>query len=211
MYRGFGKRLFDIVVSIAALMVLSPAIIATAIIVRLKLGSPVLFQQKRAGKDGVVFRVQKFRSMTDARDESGELLPDDVRLTRTGKLLRSSSLDELPQLWNVLCGEMSLIGPRPLLVEYLPRYNSHQSRRHEVRPGITGWAQVNGRNTVGWEDRFNLDVHYVDSYNLALDAKILLLTLVKVFDRSGVNSDTHATMERFMGTPEPNEKPNLHA
>ena len=211
MYRGFGKRLVDVVIALFALVLLLPVIAMTAIIVRLKLGSPVLFQQERVGKDDTIFRVQKFRSMTDARDEKGELLPDEVRLTATGKILRSSSLDELPQLWNVLCGEMSLIGPRPLLVEYLPRYNSHQSRRHEVRPGITGWAQVNGRNTVAWEDRFNLDVHYVDSYNLALDAKILLLTLVKVFDRSGVNSDTHATMERFMGTPEPNEKPNLHA
>jgi len=211
MYRRFGKRLFDVIVAATALILLSPAILATAIVVRLRLGSPVLFQQQRAGKDGATFRVQKFRSMTDARDEHGELLPDEVRLTPTGQFLRSSSLDELPQLWNVLCGEMSLIGPRPLLLEYLPHYNSHQARRHEVRPGITGWAQVNGRNTIGWEDRFDLDVHYVENYNLLLDTKILVMTLFKVFGRSGVNSESHATMERFKGSPEPNEKPNLHA
>lgn len=211
MYRGFAKRLFDVVVAAMALILLSPAIVATAVFVRLRLGSPVLFQQERAGKGGARFRVQKFRSMTDARDEKGELLPDEIRLTTAGKFLRSSSLDELPQLWNVLCGDMSLIGPRPLLLEYLPRYNSHQMRRHEVRPGITGWAQVNGRNTIGWEDRFDLDVHYVENYNLALDVKILVLTLIRVFGRSGVSSDTHATMERFMGSPEPNEKPNPHA
>jgi len=203
MYRRFGKRLFDLVVASAALILLSPGILITAIVVRWRLGSPVLFQQSRAGKDGKVFSVQKFRSMTDARDEKGELLPDDVRLTKTGDFIRKASLDELPQLLNVLSGEMSLIGPRPLLTEYLPRYNSHQARRHEVRPGITGWAQVNGRNSVAWEDRFNLDVHYVDNYNFAFDLKILLLTVLKVFRTSDVNSDNHATMERFQGTPEP--------
>ncbi len=211
MYRGFGKRLVDVVIALFALVLLLPVIAMTAIIVRLKLGSPVLFQQERVGKDDTIFRVQKFRSMTDARDEKGELLPDEVRLTATGKILRSSSLDELPQLWNVLCGEMSLVGPRPLLVEYLPRYNSQQARRHEVRPGITGWAQVNGRNTVAWEERFDLDVYYVENYNLWLDVKILLLTLFKVFGRSDVNSNTSATMEKFMGSPKPNEKPNPHA
>lgn len=205
MYRQFGKRLFDISVSVFLLVCFAPLIAATAILVRLRLGKPILFRQQRAGKDGQVFEVQKFRSMTDARDARGELLPDEVRLTSAGKFLRASSLDELPQLWNVLLGDMSLIGPRPLLTEYLPRYNSHQARRHEVRPGITGWAQVNGRNTLAWEDRFDHDVYYVDHFNAWLDLKILLLTLVKVFQRSGVNSEHHATMERFMGTPSPDQ------
>lgn len=205
MYRQFGKRLFDLVVASCMVFVLWPVILITAIVVRLKLGSPVLFQQRRAGKNGKLFSVQKFRSMTDARDENGELLPDDVRLTRTGKILRAASLDELPQLWNVLVGDMSLVGPRPLLEEYLPRYNSHQARRHEVMPGITGWAQVNGRNAISWEQRFDLDVYYVDNQSAWLDFKILLMTVQKVFQRSGVNSDNHATMERFMGSPETNQ------
>lgn len=205
MYRSFGKRIFDLVAASTAFVCLLPIMALTAIVVRWKLGSPVLFQQKRAGKNGEIFSVQKFRSMTDARDERGDLMPDEVRLTKTGKFLRAASLDELPQLINVIRGEMSLIGPRPLLIEYLPRYNSHQARRHEVRPGITGWAQVNGRNTVAWEDRFNLDVHYVDNYSLWFDCKILVLTLLKVFMRSGVNSENHATMERFQGTPESND------
>lgn len=211
MYRRFGKRVFDILAASLLLICLSPVIVATAFVVRMRLGSPVLFQQERAGKDGRIFRVQKFRSMTDDRDEHGSLLPDEIRLTPTGKFLRVFSLDELPQLWHVLRGEMSLIGPRPLLVEYLPRYNSHQARRHEVRPGITGWAQVNGRNTLGWEDRFDHDVYYVDHYSAALDFKILLMTVGRVFQRSGVNSDTHATMERFMGTSTPSDTTNPHA
>lgn len=205
MYRRFGKRIFDLVAASCGLLVLSPIMLLTAILVRWRLGSPVLFQQQRAGKDGNLFSVQKFRSMTDARDEQGELLPDDVRLTPAGRLLRASSLDELPQLLNVIRGEMSLVGPRPLLVEYLPRYNSHQARRHEIRPGITGWAQVNGRNSVAWEDRFNLDVHYVDNHNFLFDLKIIFMTLLKVFRRSDVNSINHPTMERFQGTPEPSD------
>lgn len=202
MYRSFGKRILDLIIASIAFVALLPIMFITALVVRTRLGSPILFQQKRAGKDGEIFAVQKFRSMTDAKDSNGDLMPDEVRLTPTGKCLRAASLDELPQLLNVLRGEMSLVGPRPLLIEYLPRYNSHQARRHEVRPGITGWAQVNGRNSVAWEDRFNLDVHYVDNYNAWFDFKILVLTLLKVFMRSGVNSDNHATMERFQGTPE---------
>lgn len=201
MYRNFGKRIFDFVVAATAGICLLPLMLVTAIVVRWRLGSPVLFRQQRVGKNGEIFSVQKFRSMTDARDEKGELLDDEVRLTPTGKFLRAASLDELPQLLNVLRGEMSLVGPRPLLVEYLPRYNAHQARRHEVRPGITGWAQVNGRNSVGWEDRFNFDVHYVDHCNMLFDLKIIAMTFLKVFLRSGVNSENHATMERFQGTP----------
>lgn len=211
MYRRFGKRVIDLVVATLLLVCLFPVILVTAMMVRWRLGSPVLFEQERAGKDGHVFRVKKFRSMTDARNENGELLPDERRLTPTGKFLRGSSLDELPQLWHVLRGEMSLIGPRPLLVEYLPRYNPHQARRHEVRPGITGWAQVNGRNSLGWEDRFDHDVHYVDQYSMGMDLKILALTALKVFQRSGVNSENHATMERFMGSSEATKKTNSHA
>ena len=205
MYRRFGKRIFDLLSSVALLVVVFPLLVVTCVVVRFRLGSPIFFEQERAGKDGRIFRVRKLRSMTDERDEQGNLLPDEQRLTRTGKLLRSSSLDELPQLINVISGEMSLIGPRPLLVEYLPRYNAHQARRHEVRPGITGWAQVNGRNTLNWEDRFDHDVYYVDNHNLWMDLKIFFLTVQKVFQRSGVSSKDHATMERFMGTPSPDE------
>lgn len=200
MYRRFGKRLFDIVFAAAMLLCLSPVMLATAIIVRIRLGSPILFVQDRIGKDSQQFAVQKFRSMTDARDKNGDHLSDEVRLTPIGKLLRDTSLDELPQLWNVLRGEMSLIGPRPLLVEYLPRYDSHQARRHEVRPGITGWAQVNGRNVLGWEDRFDHDVYYVDNLNVWMDIRILLMTVQKVLLRSGVSSDSNAMMHKFQGT-----------
>ncbi len=203
MYRRFGKRAFDLIAATTALLLLSPIMLLTALLVRWKLGSPVLFQQRRAGKDGQIFAVQKFRSMTDGRDENGELLPDEVRLTATGRLLRKTSLDELPQLLNVIKGDMSLIGPRPLLTEYLPLYNDHQARRHEVRPGITGWAQVNGRNTVAWPERFNMDVHYVDHRGFTLDMKILFLTLGKVFRGSDINSEHSATMEKFTGNPTP--------
>lgn len=200
MYRQFGKRILDVTVSVLLLLSLCPLIAFTAAVVRLRLGKPVLFQQQRAGQGGRLFQVQKFRTMTDARDPAGNLLPDEVRLTKTGKFLRASSLDELPQLINVVRGEMSLIGPRPLLAEYLPRYNAHQARRHEVRPGITGWAQVNGRNTLGWESRFDHDVYYVDHCSFWLDLKIAFLTIQRVFQRSGVSAENHATMERFMGT-----------
>ena len=189
------------------LLLLLPVIVVTGVIVRWKLGSPVLFRQQRAGHQGRVFQVYKFRTMTDGRNDEGQLLPDEQRLTNTGKFLRATSLDELPQLWNVVRGEMSLIGPRPLLVDYLPLYNRHQARRHEVRPGITGWAQVNGRNTLGWEDRFDHDIHYVDNYSSWMDLRILALTVLKVVQRSDVNSDSHVTMERFMGSPDPASNP----
>jgi len=202
MYRRYGKPLFDFSFASAMLLCLSPLLLATAFIVRLRLGSPTLYSQDRIGKDDKQFTVRKFRSMTDCRDESGELLPDSERLTPTGKLLRATSLDELPQLWNVLRGEMSLIGPRPLLLEYLPHYNSHQARRHEVRPGITGWAQVNGRNTLCWEDRFDHDVYYVDNLSALFDIKIMLMTVLKVLMRTGVNSDGQVPLQKFQGTRE---------
>lgn len=173
------KRLLDVVISIVVLVVLSPVIGIVALLIRLKIGSPVLFKQSRPGLRGEVFHVYKFRTMTDARDAQGELLPDEVRLTSFGKLMRKLSLDELPQLWNVLKGDMSFVGPRPLLVEYLPLYNDRQARRHDVRPGITGWAQVNGRNAISWEQKFEYDVWYIENRSLWLDFKILLLTVKK--------------------------------
>jgi sugar transferase EpsL len=194
-----SKRLMDITVAAAALVVLSPVLLAIAILVRLKLGSPALFRQVRPGKDGKPFTILKFRTMTDTRDQAGELLPDEQRLTRFGRMLRSSSMDELPELWNVLRGEMSLVGPRPLLMEYLPRYTKEQARRHEVAPGITGWVQVNGRNSLSWEEKFALDVWYVDNHSLTLDCKILAKTLVGILKREGISSDGHVSMPKFMG------------
>lgn len=173
--------------------------LATAIVVRMKLGAPILFKQKRPGLHGKPFYLYKFRTMTDERDESGKLLPDSVRLTSTGKWIRKLSLDELPQLFNVLKGELSLVGPRPLLMEYLPLYSKEQIRRHEVKPGITGWAQVNGRNAISWDDKFALDVWYVDHKSFLLDLKILFLTFIKVFKREGINQDDHVTVEKFTG------------
>jgi lipopolysaccharide/colanic/teichoic acid biosynthesis glycosyltransferase len=201
MYK-YIKRFFDIFASLMAILFLSLLLIITAILVRIKLGSPVIFKQERPGKNEKIFTLYKFRTMTDERDENGELLPDDIRLTKFGQFLRSTSIDELPELFNILKGDMSVIGPRPLLVEYLPRYNEHQKRRHEVRPGLSGWAQVNGRNTVSWEDKFNMDVEYVDNYSLVFDIKILLMTLLNVFKREGISSETSATMEVFMGNEE---------
>lgn len=195
------KRILDIISSLLAIIILSPFLAVTAVLVKTKLGSPVLFRQERPGKDEKIFTLMKFRTMTDERDENGELLPDEVRLTKFGKFLRSTSIDELPELFNILKGDMSVIGPRPLLVEYIPRYNEHQHRRHEVRPGLSGWAQVNGRNTVSWEDKFDMDVHYVDNYSLAMDVKILFMTVLNVLKREGISSETSATMEVFMGTP----------
>lgn len=200
MYRIFFKRFLDIALSLTALLVLSPVLLAVAVLVRTKLGSPVIFHQERPGKDGKVFRLYKFRSMTDERDENGDLLPDEVRLTKFGRVLRSTSLDELPELWNILKGDMSVVGPRPLLVKYLPLYNEEQRRRHEVRPGLTGLAQVNGRNAISWEDRFAYDVEYVDSACFWLDVKILFQTVAVVFRRSGIHSQTSSTQEEFMGT-----------
>lgn len=199
------KRILDIISSLLAIIILSPLLAVTAVLVKTKLGSPVLFKQERPGKDEKIFTLMKFRTMTDERDENGELLPDEVRLTKFGKFLRSTSIDELPELFNILKGDMSVIGPRPLLVEYIPRYNEHQHRRHEVRPGLSGWAQVNGRNTVSWEDKFDMDVHYVDNYNFAMDVKILFMTVLNVIKKEGISSETSATMEVFMGTPEKEE------
>ena len=195
------KRILDIISSLFAIIILSPLLAVTAVLVKTKLGSPVLFKQERPGKDEKIFTLMKFRTMTDERDENGELLPDEVRLTKFGKFLRSTSIDELPELFNILKGDMSVIGPRPLLVEYIPRYNEHQHRRHEVRPGLSGWAQVNGRNTVSWEEKFDMDVYYVDNYSFAMDVKILFMTVLNVLKREGISSETSATMEVFMGTP----------
>ena len=194
------KRLFDLFVSLVAIIVLMPVIIVVAILVAIKLGRPVLFSQQRPGLNGKVFKMYKFRSMTDERNEHGELLPDAERLPGFGRLLRSTSLDELPGLWNVLKGDMSLVGPRPLLVEYLPLYSQQQAKRHDVRPGITGWAQVNGRNAISWQQKFDYDLWYVENQSLWLDFKILLLTLKKVVARADINQDNQATMEKFNGS-----------
>lgn len=202
MYRHFFKRFFDIVLSACALVVLSPVLLVVAILVRTKLGSPVIFCQERPGKDEKIFKMYKFRSMTDQRDENGELLPDEIRLTKFGKLLRSTSLDELPELWNIFKGDMSIVGPRPLLVKYLPLYNEEQHHRHDVRPGLTGLAQINGRNAISWEEKFALDVRYVSRITFLGDMKIILATVGKVFRRDGIRSETSATMEEFRGTPE---------
>lgn len=194
------KRLLDICVASAVLVVLALPMLFIAVLVRLRLGSPVLFRQTRAGLHGKPFQIVKFRTMNDARGDDGALLPDAQRLTRLGRYLRASSLDELPELWNVLKGDMSLVGPRPLLMDYLPLYSPEQARRHDVRPGVTGWAQVNGRNSLSWEEKFRLDVWYVDHRTFWLDLKILLLTARKVWEREGVSAVGEATMPRFTGT-----------
>jgi sugar transferase EpsL len=196
-----SKRLFDLLLTGLGLVLISPVLLILAGLVRYQHGAPVLFRQRRPGYRGKPFQINKFRTMTNARDAQGNLLPDDLRLTRLGRFLRSTSLDELPELFNVLRGEMSLVGPRPLLMQYLERYSPEQARRHEALPGITGWAQVNGRNAVNWEDRFRLDVWYVDHWSLGLDFKILGLTLLKVIQREGISQPGHATMEEFMGNP----------
>lgn len=197
------KRLFDLTASTTGLLVLSPVLAGLALAVRVKLGSPVFFRQVRPGLHGRPFEMVKFRTMRNAHDSNGNLLPDDQRMTPLGSFLRSSSLDELPELWNVIRGDMSLVGPRPLLMQYLDRYTADQARRHEVRPGITGWAQVNGRNSLEWEDRLEMDVWYVDNQSLWLDLKILALTVGKVFRRDGVAAEGHVTMPEFMGSNEP--------
>lgn len=196
-YQKYIKRVLDFTLSLLALIVLSPLLLVVSILVRLKLGSPILFKQQRPGLNEKVFTMYKFRTMTDAKDENGKLLSDSVRLTKFGKLLRNTSLDELPGLLNIVKGDMSIIGPRPLLVQYLPLYNEHQKRRHEVRPGLSGLAQVNGRNAISWEKKFNFDVQYVDSISFKQDCKILFLTIKKVFIQDGINSETAATMEPF--------------
>lgn len=194
------KRLFDFIVALSAFAMLLPIIVIVAILIRTKLGSPILFTQDRPGLKGKVFKMMKFRSMLDAKDKHGNLLPDNERMTKFGAFLRSTSLDELPGLFNVLKGDMSLVGPRPLLVQYLPLYNSEQAKRHNVRPGITGWAQVNGRNAIGWDEKFKLDVWYVENQSFLLDMKILLLTVKKVFIREGISADGHVTIEPFKGS-----------
>ena len=199
MYRRYIKRMLDFILSLMAIIILSPVLILVAILVRTKLGSPVIFKQKRPGKDEKIFTLYKFRTMTDERDEEGNLLPDDIRLTRFGKLLRSTSLDELPELFNILKGDMAIVGPRPLLVRYLPLYNEHQKHRHDVRPGFTGYAQVNGRNSITWEEKFNLDVEYTHKISFLLDLRIILKTIKVVVIREGISSDTSATMEAFKG------------
>jgi undecaprenyl phosphate N,N'-diacetylbacillosamine 1-phosphate transferase len=198
-YKRFVKRPMDFILSLMAVVVLSPVLLIVAILVRVKLGSPVLFKQKRPGLNEKIFMMYKFRTMTDERNENGELLPDSVRLTKFGRFLRSTSLDELPELFNILRGDMSIIGPRPLLVQYLPLYSEHQKRRHEVRPGLSGLAQVSGRNAISWGDKFNLDVNYVDTISFVNDWKIIVFTIKKVLVREGINSEAAATMEPFKG------------
>ena len=208
-YEKYLKRLQDFLCALAAIIVLSPVMLITAILVRTKLGSPIIFKQERPGLNGKIFTLYKFRTMTDKRDENGELLPDAVRLTKFGKMLRSTSLDELPELFNILNGDMAVVGPRPLLVEYLPRYNAHQARRHEVRPGFTGLAQVNGRNSITWEEKFNWDVQYVDHITFIEDWKIIFKTVGTVLKREGISSETSVTMEKFMGSENHNESVNI--
>lgn len=194
------KYLFDLTVSIIVFLILLPVILLVGVLIRIKLGSPILFTQDRPGLNGKVFKMMKFRSMLDAKDKHGNLLPDNERMTKFGAFLRSTSLDELPGLFNVIKGDMSLVGPRPLLVQYLPLYSSEQAKRHNVRPGITGWAQVNGRNAIGWDEKFKLDVWYVENQSFLLDIKILLLTVKKVFVREGISADGHVTIEPFKGS-----------
>lgn len=198
-YRNYGKRMIDIVLSFVALIILAPLLIIIGVLVYFKLGSPILFTQERPGKDGEVFKLYKFRTMTAEKDGTGTLLPDSVRLTKFGKFLRSTSLDELPELWNILIGDMSIVGPRPLLVQYLPLYNNHQKRRHDVRPGLTGYAQVNGRNALSWQEKFHYDVEYVDKINFLLDTQIVFKTIKQVLIKDGISSETSATMEAFKG------------
>ncbi|QAT41901.1 sugar transferase [Aminipila luticellarii] len=198
--KSVAKRILDICCSLVLLIILSPVFFLLFLLCKLKLGSPAIFKQARPGIHGKVFTMYKFRSMTEERDEAGQLLSDEIRLTSFGKLLRKTSLDELPELFNILKGDMSFVGPRPLLVRYLDRYTEEQARRHEVKPGLTGWAQVNGRNAINWEEKFKLDVWYVDHWNLWLDLKIFVLTFLKVFKHEGINSTGEATMQEFMGT-----------
>ena len=196
------KRIFDVIAALLALVLLSPILIWVALKVRSRLGSPVIFRQRRPGLNGEPFDMIKFRTMLEAYDEHGKPLPNEQRMTPFGKWLRATSLDELPELWNVVKGSMSLVGPRPLRMEYLPLYNAHQARRHEVRPGITGWAQINGRNSLSWEQKFDLDVWYVDNQSFLLDLKILFLTVKKVVVKEGINASEEVTMKPFTGTKE---------
>lgn len=199
MYRCFFKRFFDFLLSLIAIILLSPVFLIVALLVRTKLGSPVLFCQERPGKDEKIFKMYKFRSMSDERDENGQLMPDEVRLTSFGKKLRSTSLDELPELFNILKGDMSIVGPRPLLVKYLPLYSAEQRKRHDVRPGLTGWAQANGRNAISWEEKFKYDVEYTEKYSFFMDLKIIFMTVRSVLRHEGISSESAATMEEFLG------------
>lgn len=202
-YEKFIKRFLDILLSAIAIIFLSPLFVVISLMVKIKLGSPILFSQERPGKFGEIFVLRKFRTMTDEVDPlTGGLLPDEQRLTRFGCFLRSTSLDELPELFNILKGDMSIVGPRPLLVRYLPRYNEKQMHRHDVRPGLTGFAQANGRNAISWEEKFDMDVYYTEHISFLFDLKVILQTVKAVICRDGINSDTCATMEEFMGTPE---------
>jgi len=206
MYNFFLKRIFDFLLSLTAILLLSPLLLILIIAGMVKMGGNPFFTQERPGKNGKIFKLVKFKSMNNKRDENGELLPDEVRLTNYGRFIRNTSLDELPELINILKGDMAIVGPRPLLVRYLTRYNATQARRHEVRPGLTGLAQVNGRNAISWEEKFRYDVEYVDKVSLLLDIKIILKTALKVVKRDGISSETSATMEEFMGnTKESNE------
>ncbi len=200
-YRRWLKRPMDAILSFVALLLLSPFLLLVALLVKWMLGSPVIFAQKRVGMNEKFFTMYKFRTMTDERDESGQLLPDHVRLTKFGKFLRSTSLDELPELLNIMKGDMSIIGPRPLLIEYLPLYNEHQKRRHAAKPGLSGLAQISGRNAISWEEKFNLDVQYIENIRFVEDWRIIFLTIKKVFVREDINSATAVTMEPFKGTP----------
>lgn len=202
LYQKFIKRALDFVLSGIALIILSPVFVIVYLLVRTKLGSPALFIQERPGRNQKIFKMYKFRTMTDKRDEQGSLLSDEIRLTNFGKLLRSTSLDELPELWNIFIGDMSIVGPRPLLVQYLPLYNEHQNQRHNVRPGLTGLAQVKGRNTLSWDDKFKLDVEYVNNITFLNDVKIIILTVITVFKRDGIVSGNSVTMEAFKGNEE---------
>ena len=199
MYKRFVKRCLDFLLSLAALIILSPVLLLVAILVRCKLGSPILFKQKRPGLHEKIFCMYKFRTMTDAKDADGNLLPDEVRLTKFGKLLRSTSLDELPELFNILKGDMAIVGPRPLLVQYLPRYSERQHHRHDVRPGFTGLAQVNGRNSISWQEKFEWDVRYVENVSFLMDLRIIAKTVKVVLKRDGISSETSVTMEEFRG------------
>lgn len=199
MYKKYIKRTADFILALIAVIILSPVYIILALFVKGYLGSPILFCQERPGKDEKIFKMYKFRSMTDKKDENGNLLPDEIRLTKFGRFLRSTSLDELPELFNIIKGDMSIVGPRPLLVRYLPRYNDVQRHRHDVRPGLTGLAQVNGRNAISWEEKFKYDIEYVDNISLLLDIKIILQTVKKVFVRDGINQAGEATTREFMG------------
>lgn len=201
-YRRHGKRLLDLGVAVPAMVVLAPLGLALGAVARAKLGKPVLFRQRRPGRDEELFELIKLRTMTDTRDSQGALLPDEERLTPFGRVLRSTSLDELPTLWNVIRGDMSLVGPRPLLTQYLERYSPEQRRRHEVAPGITGWAQINGRNALSWEEKFALDLWYVENVSFRTDLAILLRTVAQVFQRRGITAEGHATMPEFMGSDE---------